>query len=318
MKLKVKVVKKQVEALDIYRYELAPVDGEMLPGFSAGAHIDVHVKPGLVRQYSLCNHPDEVHRYVICVLRDPNSRGGSIAMQELVKEGDTLTISEPKNHFPLERGARRTLLIAGGIGVTPLLCMAERLSRLNADFAMHYCARSAERMAFRSYIADQEFAERVSFYFSVGAETATFDVASVIAGASPDTHLYVCGPAGFMDWVIQSAREAGWPEERIHREYFGATASGGGENGSFDVKLASSGKVVSVGADESVVQALARHGVEVEMSCEQGVCGTCITRILEGEPDHRDLFLTDAEHALNDQFTPCCSRAKSKVLVLDI
>jgi vanillate monooxygenase ferredoxin subunit len=316
--LKVKVVKKQVEAQDIYRYELAPVDGETLPAFCAGAHIDVHVKPGLVRQYSLCNPPREVHRYVICVLRDPNSRGGSAGMHELVKEGDTLTISEPKNHFPLQHDAKRTLLVAGGIGVTPLLCMAERLSQLDVDFAMHYCVRSAERMAFRSYISEQGFAGNVFFHFGDGAADQKFDAAAALAEASPDTHLYVCGPSGFMDWVLKSARDAGWPDECVHREYFGAATSLCVESGSFNVTLASSGKVISVGANESVVQALARHGVEVEMSCEQGICGTCITRVLEGEPDHRDVFLSDAEHARNDQFTPCCSRSKSKFLVLDM
>lgn len=316
--MKVKVVRKQKEALDIYRYELASVDGSPLPAFSAGAHIDVHVSESTVRQYSLCNHPDEVHRYVIGVLRDPNSRGGSEAMHRDVEEGDVLTISEPRNHFPLVRGARRSILVAGGIGITPILCMAQRLAHLDAPFDLHYCARSVERMAFRPMLEEAPFASRVSLHFDDGADSQRFDVSAALGTPEQGTHMYVCGPTGFMDWVIQTAQSLGWPDEAIHREYFAGINLDTSSDKGFDVKLASSGQLIAVSANETVVMALARCGVEVPVSCEQGVCGTCLTRVLDGEPDHRDVFMNDAEHAANDQFTPCCSRSKSRLLILDI
>lgn len=315
--MKVRVVSKCLEALDIFRYELASLDGHPLPAFSAGSHIDVHMNSGLVRQYSLCNNPSE-DRYVIGVLRDPNSRGGSVEMHQAVNEGDILTISEPRNHFPLDPNAKRSILIAGGIGVTPILCMAERLSNVGADFEMHYCAKSSERMAFREHIARQPYASKVIFHIDDGDLEQKFDADAVLSQPASGTHLYVCGPKGFMDWVVQTAEQVGWAETAIHREYFAGGAINRSSDGSFQIKIASSGEIITVGRDESAVQALERHGVVVPVSCEQGVCGTCITRILSGEPDHRDVFMTDPEHALNDQFTPCCSRAKSPLLVLDI
>ena len=201
MSLKVVVVKKELETADIVRYELAGVAGTALPAFAAGAHIDVHVGPGIVRQYSLCNHPDEVHRYVIGVLREPASRGGSEAMHREVKAGDVLTISEPRNHFPLQRDAVRSILIAGGIGVTPLLCMAQCLARSGARFEMHYCARTLERIAFRTTIEQATFARRVFFHLDDGPESQRLNVAAVLGKPEHGTHLYVCGPKGFMDHV---------------------------------------------------------------------------------------------------------------------
>ncbi len=315
----VKVVRKAREALDICSFELARPDGAPLPPFSAGSHIDVQTPGGPTRQYSLCNASIEQHRYRIAVLRDPASRGGSVAMHDAVHEGDTLLISAPRNHFPLHP-ARRTLLLAGGIGVTPLLCMAERLAATGADFALHYCTRSPERTAFRDAIGASPFADRVHFHFDDGPPGQKLDLAALLAVPEADTHLYVCGPTGFIDFVVNGAKASGWPGERIHVEYFGAgaaTQSGAGDGG-FEVRIASTGRTYAVAPDQSVVEALKAHGIEILTSCEQGVCGTCITRILEGEPEHRDLYFTDEEHALNDQFTPCCSRAKSNLLVLDL
>jgi vanillate O-demethylase ferredoxin subunit len=312
------VTRKRVEAVDICSFELASKDGAGLPAFSAGAHIDVHLKPSLTRQYSLCNHPDEQHRYMIGVLRDPSSRGGSIAMHDTVNEGDVLSISEPRNHFPLERGAKRSLLFAGGIGVTPILCMAERLAQIGADFEMHYCTRSPERMAFREHIASKAFADRVRFHFDDQAPEQKLDAPAVLAHPEPETHVYVCGPTGFMTWVLDTAKRAGWPDAQVHREYFASAPVDSASDRAFEVKIASSGQVIPVAADQTIVAALAAHGVDIMVSCEQGVCGTCLTRVLEGEPDHRDVYLTDEEHAKNDEFTPCCSRSKSAVLVLDL
>ncbi len=317
--LSVRVARKTDEATDICSLELVSADGAALPGFSAGSHVDVHLPGGVVRQYSLCNDPAETHRYLVAVLRDPASRGGSAAVHDAVKEGDTLTISAPKNHFALAHEAKKSLLLAGGIGVTPILCMAERLAVMGADFKMHYAARSRERAAFVDRIQGASFAGQVQFHFDDGAAAQKLDLGAVLAKPEAGTHLYVCGPKGFMDAVLATAREQGWAEEQLHWEFFaGADAAPRADDGSFEVQLASSGRVIAIAPDKTVTQALSEAGVEIMVSCEQGVCGTCLTRVLQGEVDHRDAYLTPEEQAANDQFTPCCSRSKSPRLVLDL
>jgi vanillate O-demethylase ferredoxin subunit len=315
--LAVQVVRKVQEAEGIASFELARAGGASLPAFSAGSHIDVQVPGGLTRQYSLCNDSGEQHRYRIAVLRDPASRGGSIAMHDAVHEGDILHISEPRNHFPLQH-ATRSLLFAGGIGVTPLLCMAQRLATIGADFTLHYCTRSPERTAFLKEIGASTFADRVQFHFDSGPPEQKLDVQTLLARSEPGTHLYVCGPTGFIEHVVGTAKAKGWNGEQIHLEYFGAAPQDTSRDTAFDVKIASTGKTYTVPEGQSVVHALQAHGIEILTSCEQGVCGTCITRVLEGEPDHRDMYFTEEERAKNDQFTPCCSRARSKTLVLDL
>jgi vanillate O-demethylase ferredoxin subunit len=314
----VRVARKTPEAVDICTFELVRTDGEGLPAFSAGSHIDVHLPSGLTRQYSLCNDAGESHRYLIGVLRDPASRGGSCAMHDEIEEGATLRISAPKNHFPMASDASHSLLLAGGIGVTPLLCMAERMAAIGHPFEMHYCTRSPERTAFRQRIAEAAFAPQVTLHVDDGPADQKLAIEQVLRAMPGQTHLYVCGPKGFMDWVLASARAAGWPETRLHFEFFGANIEPSPADGAFDVQIASSGRVIHIPADRTVVQALGDAGVEVQVSCEQGVCGTCLTRVLQGEPDHKDLYLTPEEQAANDQFTPCCSRARSPLLVLDL
>ena len=191
------VVSRNNEAQDICSFELARVDGQALPAFSAGAHIDVYLPDGVVRQYSLCNHPEERHRYLIGVLNDPASRGGSRCLHEHIQKGARLQISEPRNLFPLAHEARRSLLFAGGIGITPILCMAEQLAHSGADFELHYCARSSERAAFVERLKGASFADRVHLYFDEQADSR-LDAARVLANPQPDVHLYVCGPSGFM------------------------------------------------------------------------------------------------------------------------
>ena len=316
--LKVRIARKAPEALDIATFELVNVENKPLPAFSAGSHIDVHLPNGLTRQYSLCNDPSEGHRYLIGVLNDPGSRGGSRAMHDSVNEGDVLQISAPRNHFPLAHEAVHSVLLAGGIGVTPILCMAERLAVTGASFEMHYCTRSPERTAFRERIAKSSFSNRVSFHFDDGPEGQKLRLDEVLSPMRPGVHLFVCGPKGFMDWVLERARAIGWPSPRLHYEFFGAEVEKSDTDADFSVKLASSGKVIVVPKDMTVVQALSAVGIEIATSCEQGVCGTCLTRVLEGEPDHRDMYLTEEEQAANDQFTPCCSRSVSPMLVLDL
>jgi vanillate O-demethylase ferredoxin subunit len=313
------VIKKRVECTDICSFELADPVGAALPAFSAGSHIDVHIRPDLVRQYSLCNDSRETHRYVIGVLRDSNSRGGSRAMHDEVREGDVLKVSAPKNHFALAHATSESaLLFAGGIGVTPILCMAERLANVGAEFEMHYCSRSLSRTAFVDRIKRSDFSNHVDFHFDDGPEEQRLDLAALLASPLPGKHLYVCGPGGFMDNVIGTALKHGWPEELIHKEYFAAPSHSPTIDMAFDVKIASSGQVFHIPAGKTIVAALAERGVQIPTSCEQGVCGTCITRVIEGEPEHRDAYLTKQEHARNDQLTPCCSRARSAMLVLDL
>lgn len=316
--LQVRVAAKTVEAQDIVTLELVAADGKALPAFAAGSHVDVTLPNGITRQYSLCNDPQETHRYLIGVLRDPASRGGSLAVHELVKVGDVLPISAPKNHFPLAHEAKRSLLLAGGIGVTPILCMAERLAITGADFEMHYATRAPERTAFRQRITASGFAERVQFHYDNGEPAQKLDLQALLAAPPAGTHLYVCGPKGFMDAVLATARAQGWPESQLHYEFFGAEVAKSDSDAGFEIKLASSGRIVLVPKDQTVTQALAAAGVEIMMSCEQGVCGTCLTRVLEGVPDHKDSYLTPEEQAANDQFLPCCSRSKTPQLVLDL
>src|SRR5262245_33630216 len=316
--LTVRVARKETEATDICTFELVSADGKPLPPFSAGSHVDVQVPNGLTRQYSLCNDPSESHRYLIAVLRDAATRGGSKAMHELVQEGELLQISVPKNHFALAHHAEHSLLLAGGIGITPILCMAERLSIAGSDFELHYAARTRERMAFHDRIRSSGFACRSHFHFDDGPDDQKLDLPVLLARPRAHAHLYVCGPKGFMDAVLSTARASGWPESQLHYEFFAAEVTRGAGDDAFEVKLASSGRIVMIPRDKTVTEVLREAGIEVPTSCEQGVCGTCLTRVLEGEPDHRDLYLSPEEQAENSQFTPCCSRAKSPILVLDL
>jgi vanillate O-demethylase ferredoxin subunit len=218
----------------------------------------------------------------------------------------------------MDHSAKRFLLLAGGIGITPILCMAERLSNVGADFSMHYCARSVQRAAFLNRIKLSAFAKRVSFHFSDGPAAQLLDIPAVLDHVDSGTHLYVCGPSGFMDLVIATAREKGWSDAQVHREYFAGEAHSPELDVAFDVKLASTGRVIRIAKEKTVAAALAECGIEIPTSCSEGVCGTCLTRVLDGEIEHHDRFLTAEERARNDRFTPCCSRARSPVLVLDL
>lgn len=316
--LAVRVAHKRVEAQDICSLELVSADASALPVFSAGAHIDVHLPGGLTRPYSLCNAPTETGRYVIGVLRDANSRGGSVAVHDAVTDGSLLQISAPKNHFPLADQAPHHLLLAGGIGITPLLAMAETLSRRGDAFELHHCTRSRERTAFMERIADAPYASRVSHHFDDAAPAQKLDIAATLQGAAPGTHLYVCGPQGFMDAVLGTARAQGWPEARLHFEFFSAAPVDTSGDGGFEMEIASSGQVICVKPEQTALQALQAAGLDIPMSCEQGVCGTCLTGVKSGTPEHRDQYLTPEERDANHQFLPCCSRARSPRLVLDL
>lgn len=316
--LNARAAAKHAEASDICTFELVATHGKPLPAFTAGAHIDVQVRDGLVRQYSLANNRSEANRYIIGVLREPASRGGSIAMHDTITVGDVLRISSPKNHFTLQPDARRSLLFAGGIGVTPILSMAEHLHDVGADFSMHYCSRSPSRTAFLARVKSSPLASRVHVHHDDGPDTQKLDLAAALGQVTVGTHIYVCGPGGFMDFVLAGARAAGWPQTQLHSEFFSGDAQDVSGDTPFSVKLARSGRVITIPSDKSIVRALAEAGIDIPTSCEQGVCGTCLTRVVEGSPDHRDAYLTPEERDRNDQLLPCCSRSQSPQLVLDL
>jgi vanillate O-demethylase ferredoxin subunit len=314
--IEVRVARKTTEALDINAYELVAHDGGELPAFDAGSHVDVHLPNGLVRQYSLCGGPLQQGRYRIAVLRDPQTRGGSQAAHDLVHEGDVIRISAPRNLFALDANAGHSVLLAGGIGVTPLLAMAYQLDSDGSSFELHYFARSRARVAFLSELLNGKFSDKVVLHLDDESPAGGQPLRDLMANLPEDSHLYTCGPTGFLNHVLQTAEALAVPAERVHYETFAAPDPVAGD--AFEVHINSTAQTVTVNADETVVAAVARLGFEIPVSCEQGICGTCITRVLKGVPDHRDQYFTDAEHAANDQFTPCCSRSHSKILVLDL
>ncbi|PKO39306.1 MAG: oxidoreductase [Betaproteobacteria bacterium HGW-Betaproteobacteria-18] len=316
--LRVRLAVKTPETPDICRLELVPVAGEALPAFTAGAHIDLHLPGGLVRSYSLCNDPAESHRYVLGILRDANSRGGSKVVHEALQVGDQLTISRPSNHFELDPSATSSLLLAGGIGITPLLAMAEQLHRAKADFELHYTAARRDRMAFAGHLAAAPYVERVHTYLSQEDPAQRLDLDALLAKPAAGRHLYVCGPQRFIDAVLDSARRQGWDEAVLHWEFFAGANIDSTADRAFEIEVASSGQIVPVAPGQTALKALAAAGIDVPMACEQGVCGTCLTKVLGGEVEHRDLYLTPEEQAAGDQFLPCCSRASSARLVLDL
>ena len=312
----VRINKKELIADGVMYFELVHPEGLDLPSFSAGSHVDIQLPNGLVRQYSLCGSPNIKSAYEIAVLLEPSSRGGSKSAHTNLKAGDEMMISHPKNHFPLT-DAKHSILLAGGIGVTPILAMAEQLHSEDASFEVHYCSRTTSRTAFINRFKSSPFSKKVQFHFDDGEEDQKFNVKKVLESIDLSTHMYICGPKGFMDYVIQTAKDIGWPDGNIHFEFFKSEPSSKADDGSFEVEFRGSGLVVNVPADITVAQALIDAGINIPLSCEQGICGTCVMHVLDGEPDHRDVCLSDDDKDVKKIFTPCCSRSKSARLVLD-
>ncbi|MFJ1520443.1 PDR/VanB family oxidoreductase [Acinetobacter sp. ABJ_C1_1] len=309
------VKNRHVEGGNIAVMEFESATSTILPKVEAGAHIDVHLPNGMVRQYSLCQNPNDEGKFRLGILRDPESRGGSVSAFDEIKDGMQIQVSEPKNLFPLLK-AKHSVLIGGGIGITPLITMAYQLAHEGASFELHYCGASPENCAFVDEIKNGELAQYTTFHFkSEGASHRAF-FESAIKDIDLESHIYTCGPVGFMDWVINLATTHDFPEQQIHKEYFQVETDTSGD--SFEVVAERSGKIIMVEAGETILQALAKEGIEIEMSCEQGVCGTCMCDVIEGEPDHRDVYFTDEEKASNEQILVCCSRSKTPRLVLDI
>ncbi len=318
--LTVRVTAKEALTPQICQLQLQALDGAPLPRFSAGAHIDLQLPGGLSRSYSLCNPPaadaPAPTDYELGVLHDPASRGGSAAVHTLLQVGDTLQISPPRNLFELAPQAPHHLLMAGGIGITPLLAMARSLHAQGQPFTLHHATRSRAATPYVDLIARSAWAGQVHWHHDDAPATA-LDIPGALRSAPAGSHLYVCGPRGFMDAVLDAAAQAGWDAPRLHQESFGAAAPAAGSS-AFEVELARSGKVIVVTPDQSIAQALEAAGAYLPTSCEQGVCGTCLTRVIAGLPEHHDQYLTPEEQAANDQCLPCCARSLSPRLVLDL
>lgn len=306
------------EAADIKSFVLASASGNELPRYTPGAHIDVHMGAALVRQYSLCGSPSDRSRYMIGVKREPQSRGGSEYMHEHIRVGDRIEISKPRNNFTLDETAGHTLLFAGGIGITPILAMADRLLLLGKSFELHYFGRSPEHTAFCGRLSQPAFAGTVHMHYGLDADAVRTKLANLLRVHGNGTHLYLCGPKPFMDMIVAIATQT-WPLEAIHLEYFAADpAAPARSTNSFEVRLARSGHSYVIPEGKSILQVLQEKGLDVAYSCEEGVCGTCLTDVIEGAPDHRDYFLSPADRSANTKICLCVSRARSPFLVLDM
>ena len=309
----------RADGLAVRILEFMLAEGGELPAFEAGAHLLVETGAGVVRSYSLCNAPGEPGRYELGVLLEQSSRGGSLAMHAL-QPGQVVRTSAPRNAFPLDESAPYTLLLAGGIGITPLIAMAEELAATGRDFELHYCCREQQRASFLERLREPRFAGRVHLHFDDGAQDQRFDAQRVLGSCPIGTHLYTCGPWAFMEHVFGAARAAGWADERLHRESFAAAPAPApvAEATAFELVMTKSGKTVRVDAGETALAALERAGAMVFSSCQEGICGTCVVSVLQGRPDHRDQYLTAEARERNDCFLPCCSRSLTPQLVIDL
>jgi vanillate O-demethylase ferredoxin subunit len=305
------------EAIGINSYELVDPNGDMLPAWEAGSHLDIHLPGGLIRQYSLCGNPVERHRYIIAVLKDENGRGGSRLLHETLQVHNIVNVSPPRNNFALVAAAERSLLIGGGIGITPLKAMAHELAAQGKPFTLHYCAKSPQYAAFRDQLSAIDTAE---FHYDGGNPANGLDIAALLKTRAEGTHLYYCGPGGFM--AACAAASAHWPKDAVHSEYFKTPALTTLTNlpdspvEHFAVEIASTGAVFDIPADRSIVEVLGDAGIVIETSCVSGLCGTCKVKYLKGSVDHRDFILSDEERA--DHLTTCVSRANSPKLLLDL
>ena len=289
----------------ITRYELVAADSRPLPPFEAGAHIDVCVAPEYFRQYSLAGDPADQGRYVIGVLREPTGRGGSDLLHRIFQPGRRVLVSPPRNHFPLHEDASMTLLIGGGIGVTPLLAMAHRLHSLGKPFRLHYCAHSREDAGFLDDIEQAPWREAVEFWFSREGRRA--DLGSLVTSYRDASHIYTCGPDAFMTAVLDEADRKGWPESAVHKEYFSTPAGVEWIDEPFTLRLARRGLTLEIPAGRSATDVLADHGIHVDIKCSEGICGVCKTPLIAGAVEHRDYVLSTRER--DSSIILCCSRA---------
>ncbi|NDZ78350.1 oxidoreductase [Streptomyces sp. SID10853] len=314
--IRVTVSETTAETSKVKCFRLRRSDGRPFAPYEAGAHVDVLGPGGTTRQYSLCGPPDEVGSYLIAVKREECSRGGSAALHDQIEAGDELTISEPRNLFGIEPTARRHVLLAAGIGITPLLSMAHRLRRTGSPFRLHYFATSRESAAFVPLLESPAFSADAEFHFGVERSEQPRVLAEVLSDVDCGTHIYTCGPKEFMRRVADAA--TGSPAaDHVHCEHFQAqepTADAGGE---FEVEL-DTGEVFRVPPGRSIVEVLEDGGIMVDTSCREGICGTCVLTVLDGVPEHRDNCLTRKEKEAGEQIAACVSRARTGRLVLEL
>ena len=312
--LRVQVVKKEVTAEGVVSLRMEPVKGT-LTTFQPGAHIDVHLQNGLIRQYSLTNGPGETDHYTIGVKREPDSRGGSVAIHDDLREGDILAVSAPRNNFPLRRDALHTIFIAGGIGVTPLLSMGRALNVQGLDFEFHYFVQSEGHAAFKSEM--KEFSQALNLHQGLTPDQTGDKLRDVLANPGHARHVYFCGPGPMLEAALKIAQDQGWSNEAIHFEYFKNTTEID-DSSSFEIELARSAMSLKVPAGKTILQVLRENGIKMGSSCEQGACGTCRCGVIEGEVNHQDVYLSQAEKDAGNSIMTCVSRAVSDRLILDI
>jgi len=307
------------EARDIVSLEWRAPHQDVLPPFTAGAHIDLRLDDALTRSYSLVNPEHERDRYVIAVKRDPASRGGSRFVHEQLRVGELLRAKSPRNHFKLCEDAPHSVLFAGGIGITPLWSMIQRLDQLARSWELHYSARSQEHAAFRDHALSlaMQGRGRVYCHYDANGQHGQLDLSEAVGRVAGDAHVYCCGPAPMLD-AFERACAARDPST-VHLERFAPTvASAPATTASYTVTLARAGRTIPVAPGQSILTALLEAGVSAPHSCKEGVCGSCETRVLEGTPDHRDSVLSASERASNRTMMICCSGSKGDALVLDL
>ena len=289
-----------------------PAD-QPLPEFSAGAHITIKVPNGLLRKYSLCNDPAERDRYQVAVKREANGRGGSADLVDTVKAGDELMVAPPVNDFGLPQRAQDFLFIAGGIGITPIMAMIKQVRAQGKRFRLFYCTRSAETTAFVEELSKPEYAGLVTIHHDLGDPSCSLDLKPILAERKNREHLYCCGPRPLMEAVRHFTDH--WSATAVHFEAFSEAETHKPGDKPFKVRLAKSGKVIEVPVSKTILEVLRDNGLEVPSSCETGTCGTCRTKLLAGEADHRDLVLAD--HERKDQIMICVSRARTDEITID-
>ncbi|TFY97261.1 PDR/VanB family oxidoreductase [Ramlibacter rhizophilus] len=305
------------EAEGVIGIELVPAPGHAFPPFEAGAHIDLHLQAGFVRSYSLLNDPAERGRYLLGVLNDRASRGGSRWVHEQLRVGTVLSISAPRNHFMLDEQAAHSVLVAGGIGITPLLSMARRLKSLGRSFELIYLARSREQAAFTDDVRALD--APVTWHFDA-EHGGPPDLRRLLEDrpAGRNTHYYACGPAPMLDAFERHCAELGYAQ--VHVERFAAVEiqAAADARAAYTVELRSSGKLIAVTPGQTLLQAIRASGVEPLTSCEDGICGACETRVIEGCPDHRDSVLSAAEREAGRSMMICVGGCRSDRLVLEL
>ena len=312
----VRVAAIETVARDTNVYTFERPDGARLPAYKPGAHIDIHLPNGLIRQFSLLNPDDNPERYVVAIKLDAASRGGSRYIFDDLRVGHTLKVSAPRNNFPLLEDAAEVVLFAGGIGITPIWCMAQQLQAQNRTWKLYYACQSRADMAFLSAI--EKFGpERVHLHFDDEANGKFLDLVAAIGAGSANAHFYCCGPNPMLKAFEAAA--AGRPRHQVHVEYFTPKdEAAAGTLGGFWVELARSGEEYFIPEGKKILEVLYEAGVDVDYSCELGICGECVTRVISGIPEHHDSVLSEEEQASNEKVMICCAGCKSERLVLDM